>query len=102
MREKPDRSGAFVRASQDLNLAMLDRARLETFVEQVRRRDPGALAELSPQLARSLAVKLDTDCLLRQPDTQAACLTQGSNAMVLADSQTSSIAQTLAGAPAAQ
>lgn len=94
------RPGAFVRASQELNQAMLDRARLETFVDHVTHRDPAALATLSPQLARSLAVKLDTDCLLRQPDARAACLTQGSNAAVLADGQTSSIAQTLAGAPA--
>ena len=94
------RPGAFVRASQELNQAMLDRARLETFVDHVTQRAPASLAEVSPQLARSLAVKLDTDCLLRQPDARAACLTQGSNAAVLADGQTSSIAQTLAGAPA--
>ena len=98
VREKP---GAFVRASQELNQAMLDRARLEAFLDHVRRGEAlGRTATVSPQLAQSLAVKLDADCLLRQPDTQAACLTQGSNAMVLADSQTSSIAQTLAGAPA--
>jgi hypothetical protein len=94
------RPGAFVRASQELNQAMLDRARLETFVDHVTRRDPASLAQASPQLARSLAVKLDTDCLLRQPDARAACLTQGSNAAVQADGQTTSIAQTLAGAPA--
>jgi len=94
------RPGAFVRASQDLNQAMLDRARLTTFVDHVTRRDPVTLAEVSPQLARTLAVKLDTDCLLRQPDARAACLTQGSNAAVLADGQTRSIAQTLAGVPA--
>lgn len=98
-----DRPGAFVRASQELNQAMLDRARLEAFLDHVRERDstdPTRIAEVSPQLAQSLAVKLDTGCLLRQPETQAACLTQGTNAVVLADSQTSSIAQTLAGAPA--
>ena len=94
------RPGAFVRASQELNQAMLDRARLETFIANVTHRDPAELADVSPQLARSLAVKLDTDCLLRQPDARAACLTQSSNAAVLADAQTSSIAQTLAGTPA--
>ncbi|WP_093666444.1 hypothetical protein [Sphingomonas gellani] len=94
------RPGAFVRASQELNQAMLDRARLETFVDHVRTRDAAELNDVSPQLARSLAVKLDTDCLLRQTDARAACLTQGSNAAVLADGQTSSIAQTLAGTPA--
>jgi hypothetical protein len=94
------RPGAFVRASKELNQTMLDRTRLETFVDKVRDRPPAQLAAISPQLAQSLAVKLDTDCLLRQPDARAACLTQGSNAAVLADGQTSSLAQTLAGTPA--
>lgn len=97
------RPGAFVRASQELNQAMLDRARLEAFLAQVRRRevmDPAGAAEASAQLAQSLAVKVDANCLLRQPDTQAACLAQGRNAQVLADAQTKSIAQTLAEAPA--
>ena len=97
VREQP---GAFVRASQELNQAMLDRTRLETFLEQVRRREPAEVARISPQLADSLAIKLDSACLLRQPDPRAACLAQSGNAAVLADSQTSSIAQTLAGAPA--
>lgn len=95
-----DQPGAFVRASQELNQAMLDRTRLETFLDAVRRREPADAAKISPQLADSLAIKLDAGCLLRQPDPRAACLTQGGNAAVLADSQTSSIAQTLAGAPA--
>ncbi len=94
-----DRPGAFVRASQELNQAMLDRARLAAFLDGIHRYDATRIAEVSPQLAQSLAVKLDTNCLLRQADTQAACLTQSSNAVVLADSQTSSIAETLAGAP---
>jgi hypothetical protein len=95
-----DQPGAFVRASQELNQAMLDRTRLETFLDAIRRHPPADAARLSPRLAESLAIKLDAGCLLRQPDPRAACLTQGSNAAVLADSQTSSIAQTLAGAPA--
>ncbi|WP_231731793.1 hypothetical protein [Sphingomonas sp. CCH5-D11] len=97
VREQP---GAFVRASQELNQAMLDRTRLETFLDQVRRRDPTDVARISPKLADSLAIKLDSACLLRQTDPRAACLAQSGNAAVLADSQTSSIAQTLAGAPA--
>lgn len=97
VREQP---GAFVRASQELNQAMLDRTRLATFLDQVRRRDPAEVARISPQLADSLAIKLDSACLLRQTDPRAACLAQSGNAAVLADSQTSSIAQTLAGAPA--
>jgi hypothetical protein len=93
------RPGAFVRASQELNQAMLDRARLDAFLDHIRQRDPAQVAEVSPQLAQSLAVRPDPACLLNQPGARAACLTQGTNAAVLADSQTNSIAQTLAGAP---
>ncbi|ONF95533.1 hypothetical protein [Sphingomonas jeddahensis] len=95
-----DQPGAFVRASQELNQAMLDRTRLETFLDAIRRHPPTDAARLSPRLAESLAIKLDAGCLLGQADPRAACLTQDGGATVLADSQTSSIAQTLAGAPA--
>ncbi|MEN2787270.1 hypothetical protein ABC969_12670 [Sphingomonas qilianensis] len=94
------RPGAFVRASQELNQAMLGSARLTAFAEQLRRRDAADAAAVSPQLAKSLGVKPDPACLERQPHTRAGCLTQGSNVAVFADSQTNSIAQTLAGAPA--
>nr|WP_162139991.1 hypothetical protein [Sphingomonas sp. Mn802worker] len=94
------RPGAFVRASQDLNQAMLDRTRLEMFVAQLRGHSAAEVAERSPVLAKSLAVKLDPACLQPGEDPRAACLTPGQSAAVLADGQTSSIAQTLAGAPA--
>jgi hypothetical protein len=94
--------GVFVRASQELNQAGLDRARVDAFLAGVRRSDsgePGRLANVSPLLARSLAIKFDASCLLRQPELQAACLTQGSEALVLADTPMSSLADTIAGAP---
>ncbi|MBW6524746.1 hypothetical protein KZ810_14680 [Sphingomonas sp. RHCKR47] len=94
------RPGAFVRASQDLNQAMLDRTRLEAFVARLRGRTADEVAQVSPVLAKSLAVKLDPACLQPGEDPRAACLTPGQSAAVLADGQTSSIAQTLAGAPA--
>lgn len=94
------RPGAFVRASQDLNQAMLDRTRLETFVDRLRGKAADEVARLSPVLAKILAVKLDPACLQPGEDPRAACLTPGQSAAVLADGQTSSIAQTLAGAPA--
>ncbi|MEG3165296.1 hypothetical protein U1701_11890 [Sphingomonas sp. PB2P19] len=97
IRGKP---GAFVRASQELNQAMLGSARLSAFAEALRQRDAAGAAAVSPQLATTLGVKPDPACLQRQPDTRAGCLTQGSNVAVFADSQTNSIAQTLAGAPA--
>ncbi len=94
------RPGAFVRAAQDLNQTMLDRTRLEMFLKNIRERPADEVARVSPILAESLAVKLDPACLERRQDPRAACMTQGQNAAVLADGQTSSIAQTLAGAPA--
>ncbi|MEG3166164.1 hypothetical protein U1701_16345 [Sphingomonas sp. PB2P19] len=94
------RPGAFVRASQELNQAMLDRARLTSFLDHLRPGAPAEVAALSTRLGQSLAVKVDPSCVLQQPDARAACLGQGSNAVVLADGQTNSIAQTLAGEPA--
>ncbi|MGJ3629028.1 hypothetical protein AB5I41_23125 [Sphingomonas sp. MMS24-JH45] len=50
------RPGAFVRASNDLFQASLDRARLEAFVAGVARveqAEPQRLAQVSPRLARS-------------------------------------------------
>jgi hypothetical protein len=94
------RPGAFVRASQELNKAMLDRARLASFLDHLRPGSPAEVAALSARLGENLAVKVDPSCVLQQPDARAACLSQGSNAGVLADGQTNSIAQTLAGAPA--
>ena len=98
------RPGAFVRASQDLNQASLDRSRLDAFLGAVRRSDvtdPERLKTVSPLLARSLTVKLNTDCFQKMADLQAACLTQGQDALVLNDGHSTSIAEALtSGAPA--
>ncbi len=98
------RPGAFVRASQDLNQASLDRSRLEAFLAAVRLSDPtdpDRLKTVSPLLARSLKVKLDTDCFQKMPELQAACLTQGQDTLVLNDGHSTSIAEQLtSGAPA--
>ena len=54
------RPGAFVRTSQDLNQATLDRSRLETYLTAIRSlgdTDPSRLKEAAPLLARSLAIK---------------------------------------------
>src|ERR1700722_16365531 len=59
------RPGAFVRASQDLNQAALDRSRLERYLSAIRLlndADPSRLAEAAPLLARSLAIKVDPKC----------------------------------------
>ena len=92
------RPGAFVRASQDLNRATLDRSRLNVFLAAVReanRVDPATLKTISPLLARSLTIKLDPDCLQKALEEQAACITQGQDALVLDDGHSTSIVQAL-------
>ncbi|MGA3212014.1 MAG: hypothetical protein ABSD20_11970, partial [Terriglobales bacterium] len=56
------RPGSFVRASQDLNQASLDRARLDKYlaaVKEISSSDPHALHDRCVLLARSLSIKLD-------------------------------------------
>ena len=82
------RPGAFVRASQDLNQASLDRARLKAYLAAVQRislSDYDRLKTVSPLLARSLLIKLDPECLQKLPALQAPCLTQGRDALILND-----------------
>ncbi|MFP5229047.1 MAG: hypothetical protein ACLGXA_15630, partial [Acidobacteriota bacterium] len=97
------RPGAFVRASQDLNQAMLDRSRLDTYlaaVHQLDRNDPAKLRDAAPLLARSLGMKIDDKCLDRMPDLQAACLTQGQDSLILSDGHSQSIVEALGSGPA--
>jgi hypothetical protein len=92
------RPGAFVRASQDLNQASLDRSRLDVFLSRIRlisQSEPERLKTVAPLLARSLAIKLDSPCLEKAPALQADCLTQGQESLVLRDEHGRSIAQTL-------
>jgi hypothetical protein len=98
------RPGAFVRASQDLNQASLDRSRLDAFLAAIRTRDPNdpdRLKTVSPLLARSLTIKLNTDCFQRMPELQAACLSQGEGSLVLDDGHSTSIVEALTNGPAA-
>jgi len=91
--------GAFVRATQDLNQASLDRARLDAFVDTIGRQDrtrPEAIEAMSPVLTQSLGIKLKQECLDQSADMQAACLTQSRDSLVLADGHTSSLTETLA------
>jgi hypothetical protein len=96
------RPGSFVRASQDLNQAMLDRSRLDTYLTAVRQLsngDPVKLKEAAPMLARSLGMKLDEKCLDRIPELQASCLSQGQDAMILSDGHSASIVEALTAGP---
>src|SRR5580700_9471657 len=59
------RPGAFVRASQDLNRASLDRSRLDAYLSAVKYTsdtDPNELKQRSVLLARSLNIKVDDKC----------------------------------------
>ncbi|MGN6269036.1 MAG: hypothetical protein ACTHM0_03980 [Sphingomonas sp.] len=94
--------GTFVRASQELNQASLDRARLDTFLDSIHALEsthPEQLATTSPILTSSLSIKLNADCLNQPLESQAACLTQGRESLLLADSHSSELAETLGGAP---
>ena len=94
--------GAFVRAVQELNQASLDRARLDTFLgalQAAESRDPASVAAVSPILTRSLAIKLKAECLLQPAQAQAGCLTGDRETLLLADSHSSALADTLTGTP---
>jgi hypothetical protein len=94
--------GAFVRAVQELNQASLDRARLDTFLgalQTAERKDPESVATISPILTRSLAIKLKAECLLQPAQVQAGCLTGDRETLLLADSHSSALADTLTGTP---
>jgi hypothetical protein len=96
------RPGAFVRTSQDLNQAALDRSRLEHYLAAIRALsavDPAKLAESAPLLARSLAIKVDDKCLERTPASQAPCLTQGQETLILNDGHSTSIVEALTSGP---
>jgi hypothetical protein len=92
------RPGAFVRASQDLNQASLDRSRLDAFlggVHLISQSEPERLKTVAPLLAQSLGIKLDSPCLEKPAALQEACLTQGQESLVLSDEPSRSIAHTL-------
>ncbi len=97
------RPGAFVRTSQDLNQATLDRSRLEKYLASVRAlnaSDPAKLHQAAPLLARSLAIKVDDKCLDKIPELQAPCLMQGQASLILNDGHSTSIVEALTTGPA--
>jgi len=97
------RPGAFVRASQDLNQATLDRSRLQAYLSAIRAlndADPVQLEEATPLLARSLAIKVNDKCLDRIPELQAPCLMRGGESLILDDGHSTSIVEALTSGPA--
>lgn len=100
VRNKP---GAFVRASQDLDQAALDRSRLDKYLEGVREltdADPKTLQERTLLLARSLKIKVDKDCFDKPVQEQATCLTQKTDQLVLDDGHSQSMVDALTSGPA--
>ena len=96
------RPGAFVRTSQDLNQAALDRSRLERYLSALHAlnaADPAKLAQAAPLLARSLAIKVDEKCLDRIPALQAPCLMMGQESLILNDGHSTSIVEALTSGP---
>ncbi len=95
--------GSFVRASQDLNQATLDRSRLESYLAAIHAledSDPTRLKEVAPLLGRSLAIQVDQKCLTKIPELQAPCLTQGQDSLILNDGHSTSIVEALTSGPA--
>jgi hypothetical protein len=95
VRGKP---GSFVRASQDLNQASLDRSRLDKYLDAVKKisaTEPEALHERSLLLARSLNIKLDEHCFDKPTEQQAPCLMQKTEQLVLDDGHSQSMVATL-------
>ena len=99
VRGKP---GTFVRASQDLNQAGLDRLRLEKYlsgVKETSETDPKELQARSVLLARALNVKLDPKCFDKPVEQQAPCLSQNSDQLVLDDGHSQSMVNALTSGP---
>ena len=99
VRSKP---GTFVRATQDLNQASLDRTRSDRYLDNIKASaslDPQALHDRSVLLARTLGIKLDQQCFDRPAEQQSACLTQNSDQLVLDDGHTQSMVAALTSGP---
>jgi hypothetical protein len=94
------RPGSFVRASQDLNQASLDRGRVQTYLNSVRETsetDPHALETTSKLLARSLTLKVKQDCFEMPSTEQEQCLTQNSESLVMSDGHESMVSALTSG-----
>ncbi len=94
------RPGSFVRASQDLNQASLDRSRVQTYLSSVRdtsQTDPAALQSTSKLLARTLTLKVKEECFELPSAEQEQCLTQNSEALVMNDGHESMVSALTSG-----
>jgi hypothetical protein len=97
------RPGAFVRASQDLHQASLDRARLDTYLAAVKTADTGdpkLVEDQTKLLARSLNIKVDQQCFDKPTEQQAPCLVQNPDSLVLDNGRSATLVQTATSGPA--
>ena len=96
------RPGIFVRASQDLNEAGFEQARIEKYLNNMKTVPPSdskALQEHSALLARTLALKPNENCFKQAVDQQYNCLTQSGNQLLLDDGHGQTIASALSNGP---
>jgi hypothetical protein len=99
VRSKP---GVFVRASQDLNQAGLDRSRLDKYLSRVKETSDADAKELhdrSVLLARTLNIRLDQQCFDKPTEQQAQCLTRNTDQLVLDDGHSQSMVAALTSGP---
>ncbi len=92
------RPGVFVRASQDLDEAGFEQARIEKYLNEMRQVPPNdskAMAEHSDLLARTLNLKPNPDCFKTPVDAQYNCLTQSGSQSLLDDGHGQSIVNSL-------
>ena len=90
--------GVFVRASQDLNQASLDRSRLDEYLLAVKKTsdsDPKQLHERSILLARSLGIAVNPECFDKPIEQQSSCLTQHTDQLVMDDGHSQSMVAAL-------
>ena len=96
------RPGIFVRASQDLAEAGFEQARIEKYLDSMKRVPPGdaaAIAEHSNLLARTLNLRPNPDCFKRPLDQQYTCLTQTGSQALLDDGHAQSLVAALSNGP---
>lgn len=94
--------GVFVRAALDLNLASLDRTRLDKYLEEIKKTsetDPAALKKNSALLAQTLRLKIDEACFNKPLEEQPSCLTQNTDQIVLNDAHNDSLVAMLTTGP---
>jgi hypothetical protein len=92
------RPGTFVRASQDLNEASFEQARIERYVQALQRvtdGTPDQLLDHSKKLAATLNLKPNDDCFKKPADQQLACLRQTGTQLLLDDGHGQTLAASL-------